>query len=63
METYTVDYVTRGGVAIEIELPLGSDGRFLGRRYMTDSERRKLVAIELKANSRDIEIPVFHMVH
>ena len=54
METYITDYVTRGGVAIEIELPLGSNGKVLSRKLLTDSERRRLVAIQMQADTLEV---------
>ena len=59
---YTFDYVTRAGIEIEITLPLGSDGRILSERYMTDSERRKLTAIRLQAEANEYTLsdPTIH---
>ena len=65
MESYTFDYVTRGGIAIEITLPLNSCGQILSRQYLTDSEKRRLKAIKLQQEERSYYIasPEFVTLH
>ena len=45
--TYVTDYITRGGVGIEIEIPLNSQGQPLWN-HMTDSEKRRAKAVMLR---------------
>lgn len=55
---YITEYVTRGGIPIEIHLPLDEMGRFLSAKHLTDSEKRKLTALRLREELEPVIIQV-----
>lgn len=57
---FTANYTTRGGIYIEIILPVTLRGN-IDRDALTDSERRKLTALELREANRLESIDVFYM--
>lgn len=60
---YITDYVTRGGIEIEINLPLNEFGQILASRYLTDSEKRKLKALKLRQELEPIVLIPAYTIH
>ena len=62
MNDLIFDYVTRGGISFVIKLPLNELGHVLSDDYLSDSERRKLYALQLRTELGEWET-VFVTVH
>lgn len=58
MNDLIVNYTTRNGRNLTIKLPLNEYGEVLAERYLNDSERRRLLALRIRADSGEDRVSV-----